>query len=50
MIVGMSGGSLVTGEDAEANVGNIYVFIAKMLCLASGLSPQKGRGYCTYIS
>jgi hypothetical protein len=31
MITTVSGGSLVTGEDAEADVGNNFVFLRKAL-------------------
>jgi hypothetical protein len=32
MITAMSGGSLVTGEEAVAKVGNNFVFLRKALC------------------
>jgi len=40
MITAVSGGSLVTGEDAEANVGNNFIFLRK-LSETTGLVPGK---------
>jgi hypothetical protein len=41
MITAVSGGSLVTGEDAEADVGNNFRFPAKRLSETTGLVPGK---------